>query len=171
MAGPNTVQRIPRGLLELLNMKGAGQLPSELAGALVPTIDVRDLYAADLFQAFTCNTNVANLTGLWGSATVGSQTVPAGELWVGRRLTVTSTDMAVGEAYNVRLAITRANFAMTELSDVVATASGAGTRIGLGWDLNGMLLRPQDSWGIFVTQITAGAHAFTIGLSYDRLTF
>lgn len=172
MAGLGTVQRIPRGFLEMLSMKGTGQLPSELNPNLQAVVDARDLYLADVFDSFTCNTNVAAVTGRFDSATVGRITVPSGELWLLQQMSVTSTDMAAGESYTLRLCLSRANFSTLELSPEQASASGVNSRIGLGWRLETpAILRPADTWGIFITQVTAGAHAFTCNLSYSRLTF
>jgi len=47
MAGPLTIQRVPRGMLDWLDMKGTGQLPAELADQLRATIDSTYCYLID----------------------------------------------------------------------------------------------------------------------------
>lgn len=169
MAGPQTIQRLPRGLLSLLDMKGTGELPHELAGMLMPVIQVRDLYLADLFQSVRFGTVVVNATGFFGAT---SAIVPFNELWLLYHMSASSSNMAAGESYRLRLVISRAANGTLELGDTEQTASGLTQRIGLGWSLPELrILRPSDQVGIYCTDVVAGAHNFSVDYSYFRLTY
>jgi hypothetical protein len=170
MAGPFTIQRVPKGLLDLLNMKGSGLLPQDLSGVVSPSLEMFDLYAQDKFVSTRTSTNVANLNGFWGISGTAPW-VPDGELWLLSHLTVTSTNMAAGETYRLAVAISRASFSTLEIVGEYVSASGVTQRIGIGHDFERpKILQPRDSIGVYVTDIAAGAHAFSIDYSYYRLT-
>lgn len=168
MAGPFTIQRVPKGLLDLLNMKGSGLLPQDLGPNILGTLELLELYAQEKFVSARTATATANLNGFW--AISGTTGVPDGEIWLLTALTASSSNMAAGETYRLCLGISRAGFATLELLGEYQTASGVTQRIGIGHEFQPFtVLQPRDSIGVYVSDITAGAHAFSIDYSYYRL--
>ena len=69
------INRIPQGYLDFLQAQTGGKTPPEVADAVIPSIDLDELYAQHLHAAYQANV----LTGL-GTTTV--VTVPEGESWM-----------------------------------------------------------------------------------------
>lgn len=88
MAGPLTIQRFPKGLLGLLDMKGSGQTPPDLSSIVQPQIDVSALYMADARRSLGGG---AGPNVLLGFAFNNGSKVPEGEMWVVNNITVTVT--------------------------------------------------------------------------------
>lgn len=86
------VNRVPVGLLDLLDMKSRGQTPRELSSQVQAGIDIAPLYYSDLEEA------VAAVDA--GVAAIGLTTslaVPQDEIWFVRQMSV-STTTGAGEA-------------------------------------------------------------------------
>jgi len=71
------VNRVPRGLLGLLDAKTQGQTPADTNGVLSPVIDLTPNYLADIPLQVAQANNVGNAVG----TLYGTVTVPNGELW------------------------------------------------------------------------------------------
>lgn len=171
MADPLTIQRYPRGLLDLLGSKSNGQNPVQLAQVVAPVIDVSALYQFDLVEQRAATTNAANLPGAWG-VTGSNLTVPAGELWLVHNLSLAAnTNLVAGESYQVRGAIYRAQWSQWQLSDQSVSCADAGSRPALGWQFHRPeIMRPGDSVGIYVVQVTAASEQFTVNCYLTRLS-
>lgn len=74
---PQSIQRFPAGLLDLLGIQSLGQTPNILADEVRPVIEYLSLYFAD--RLTTLQTSVAGVQFSGDSATL---TVPANELWL-----------------------------------------------------------------------------------------
>lgn len=170
MAGPLTIQRYPRGLLDLLGSKSSGNNPTDLVPMVQGIIDLSYMYQFDKVEVVSATTNVVNLTGAWGVTGTGA-TVPAGQLWLLHNLTATQNNAsAVGEAYQIYPAIFRAQWTSWQLGPTFGSSSGAGTRAAIGWQLDRPeILRPSDSLGVFGQHVTAGASQFTCFAYITRL--
>lgn len=165
-----TVQRFPRGLLELLSMRASGGTPAQIADTLVPVLDLFEMYAADLFRSQRTTTGVIAAVGFSG-ATAGI--VPPGELWLLRALSLLTSNMAAGENYTLAPAVSRNNFGTLEIyAQARHTASGVNQRIGTGVDFEKpVFLYAGDSYGVYVSEVASGAHTITCDAAYYRLTF
>jgi hypothetical protein len=171
VAGRYTIQRAPKGVLDLFSMKGTGDLPTDLHPEITPIVDLSAYYLADLITAKQTTTSVVNLGGIWGpTAVVGVAPVPAGEIWLVYNFTVrTNTQLAAGEIYNnVKPAFFRNQFNTVQcLTDVGASAGGAAAGgflyIGKQFD-RPEILRPADTYGLVCDAPTAGAHQFYLEL-------
>ena len=89
------INRLPSGLLALLDLQTAGKVPLELGETVVPIVDVTPMYRVETFEWF----QVVNATSTFAPASVGTYshyesstpaglptdgvriTVPQGELW------------------------------------------------------------------------------------------
>lgn len=171
MADPLTIQRYPRGLLDLLGSKSSGQNPVVLSEVVQPIIDVGQLYQVDLAEARSATTAAANLTGAYG-VTGTNLTVPAGEVWLLHNLSLAAnTNLAAGESYQVRGAIYRSQWAQWQLSNASVSCGGVNTRPALGWQFHRPeILRPGDSVGIYVVDVQAASEQFTVSCYFTRLS-
>lgn len=170
MAGPLTIQRVPRGLLHALAMKGTGDLPTELAPAVVAMYDVTALYLGDNIRNTTLATSQPITADAWYSAPgLGPQ---PGEIWLPINVTVQSGG-SVGDTGSAMLGYIRKftngvlllhtnKLAYTPTVDLVG-----GVSIGLG----NLVLYPGDAVGIIATDGSAwsGAKNPTITVDYYRL--
>lgn len=71
------VNRVPRGLLGLLDAKTQGQTPGDTVGVLSPVIDLTPNYLADIPFSTAQASDIGFVTG----TNFGVVEVPAGELW------------------------------------------------------------------------------------------
>lgn len=73
------INRVPRGLLPLLDAKTGGQTPKEFSGQLTPVLDLYENYSADIqFELETQNNNAVLVLGSLNLPV----TVPEGEQWL-----------------------------------------------------------------------------------------
>lgn len=82
MAGPQDIQRLPAGLIDLLGMRATGQTPATLAQSTQPTLDLFNLYAQDRRITQSGSPGVAPTVGGWLPIVTFSAVVPAGKLWL-----------------------------------------------------------------------------------------
>lgn len=86
------INRVPVGLLDLLDMKSRGQTPRELSSWTQAVVDIAPLYFSDLERAVASVDAGVNAIGL-----TTSLAVPQDEIWLVREMSV-STSTGAGEA-------------------------------------------------------------------------
>lgn len=109
------VNRVPRGLLGLLDAKTQGQTPSDTTGVLSPVIDLTPNYLADIPFDVGQASDISNTVGL----NLGVVTVPAGELWY--VYAISSEQISAGAGTSGAIA-TVLNVPTAALSMVLATS-------------------------------------------------
>jgi len=181
MAGPLTIQRVPRGLLHALGMKGTGDLPHNLAETLFSSFDATQLYLQD--NARTAYGNTGNITAFqtFFTSTTANMTVPAGELWLMTNFSA-NVQGIIGAANvgwvpfigYVRKAPYTANINFLAGSAYQPGFDANSKNAYLGW--NGqVILRPGDQVGVVVgampTNALAANTTFDMWLDYYRLEF
>lgn len=156
MAGPLTIQRVPRGLLHALAMKGTGDLPTELAPSIVGTYDVTTLYLGDNLRSLSSATSQPLTVDAFYSAP--ALQVPAGEIWLPLNFTVQSGN-SVGDAGNVLLCYRRKSTSGVLLlhRDKIAYSATLDMLGGVQVDPGTLILYPGDDIGITACDITATA--------------
>jgi hypothetical protein len=168
MAGPQTIQRLPRGLLDMLLMKGSGDLPHEIADKLSPGVDATAFYLGDTFRH---SFGLTIVLAVPGAQSVANLAVPPGEIWLPISVSVLSVPLPAGQSYSVSPCLFRNNFAGFEILPGVSSAT-PGQSIGVGYQFDNMTqLRPGDAIGCIVHSVTAGASQMGVYASYYRLTF
>lgn len=112
MARGTSIQKVPAGLLAMLNMKGTGQNPVDLAMQVLPTIDLSEAYSAPLigFQ------QIETITAIGQDAAL---TVPDGFVWRLLGMGTVMTNTGTGGAM----------IATTELR--VPRETGGGLSVGI----------------------------------------
>jgi hypothetical protein len=163
MADIQTIQRVPRGLLDLLGSKGTGDTPHLLNAALVPVIDLWWLYALENQQQL--NGNTANLaTGSQGfqAAATTTFTVPDGEIWLLLNHSISFGPLAAGDIIMGKPAIRRQGnnvilVAPVGCGSVVAAGANNDTPT-VGWQLERPeIMKPGDQLGVMVETCTQPA--------------
>jgi hypothetical protein len=79
MAGPQDIQRYPRGLIDLLGMRATGDTPHQLAAQTMPNIDLLDFYLNDRCEVFSAAIAVA--PAALGNFQFAGSAVPQGQMW------------------------------------------------------------------------------------------
>ena len=83
MAGPLTIQKVPKGALGLLAMKGSGQLPADLAPNVQGTVALDPGYLMqDWREAYLVTPNATTNNTNY----VGLPLVPEGEMWMVKQI-------------------------------------------------------------------------------------
>jgi hypothetical protein len=80
MAGPQDIQRYPRGLIGLLGMQATGDTPHTLAQSTAATLECMDFYLNDRLEVLSAALGAAP-AALGNFQFVGTA-VPAGQLWM-----------------------------------------------------------------------------------------
>lgn len=159
MAGPNTIQRVPRGATGIFDLKSGGILPAELAPMIQGTSDVTQLYLQDAKRTFS---------GGFGAPAAGYVTtgciVPAGEMWIPINLTLTITTGAAGifvlyPVYANNATINTVRF----LGDAITTAASLTYYFGHSFQPGELFAAPGTEFAMYCR---SAAGAFTSGTCY-----
>jgi hypothetical protein len=94
MAGPQDIQRVPRGLIDLLGMRATGQTPAQLGGDIRGSLELLEFYLNERTRVLqgTSGTIVAP-----GISVVTGSTVPQGQLWLLFQISLSSGLSAAGQ--------------------------------------------------------------------------
>ncbi len=149
------INRVPRGLLGILDSKAAGQNPSLLLDEVQGGVDLTELYALNTRATVS---QASTLTGLGLTAGVyANLIVPDGELWLLKGLTAHLSAPPLGAAATLAGAvgyITQESARFIALSDMSATIATGGDII-ISWYGQAFLL-PGDSPQVYLTTLTGG---------------
>ena len=170
MAGPQDIQRFPRGLLGLLGIQATGDTPHKLDAAVSPGVELLQFYLNDrqVFQSFPISAApaAAGVLGFTGSS------VPDGTLRFVYNAGVFAPATAAATAIKIRLAVFRGPSlgGETYIGEQLALgALDAGT-IAASFDAAPMIMQPGQSLGIRTLTITgAPATAPVLGLYFADL--
>jgi len=171
------VNRVPRGFLALLDAKTGGNTPSVLSGGLQPTLEMLELYTADIPMEVV-QTTVAASTAAVGSS-LADVTVPAGEQWL-------VYGGSAESRYSASAVSTRVSFSFrpaSSLSNVVALQNDTQGNLS-GGVANQVQLAPWNpnrpwmvrSGSTFSTRIWTGAYGagnatYVTSVMFRRLKF
>jgi hypothetical protein len=157
MAGPLTIQRVARGLLSALAMKGTGDLPHEISPTLFVGYDATPLYLQDAAR-YAQNTTVnINAAGLFS----GGITVPDGEMWLLTNMSIAVPVLAAGNTnWTLSGGYVRKTSSAAALQCVLPSQGpiilGQSQSFGITFGLAQVILRPADYLAV---QIHNGATA------------
>lgn len=170
MAGPQDIQRFPRGLIGLLGMQATGDTPHKLSDTVDSSIDLLPFYLNDrqTFQSFPISAAPAatGVLGFTGSA------CPDGTIRFIYNAGVFAPATAAATAIKMRLCVFRGPNLNGETyigEQLSLGATDAGT-IAASFDSQPMMLLPGQSFGIRTLTITgAPATAPVLGLYFADL--
>lgn len=169
MAGPLTIQRVPRGLLDMLVMKGSGASPTDLAPYIQGSIDLSQLFLQDTVLNDNSNTNVVNAIGAF--IATGS-VVPDGQLRLVTNVTaVANANNAAGESVTFQLCYLRPQSTTPHVFGEPITV-GNSVRGLKGYQFSSPLIaRPGTSFGLYATSVTAGAQTYLVKTEFYQLAY
>lgn len=168
MAGRFTIQRVPRGLLDLLGLKGFGDNPSELEDKVRAHVDITQLYLGDQFQSAATATANISANG-FNTAATSLLTVPAGTYWlVSGFVAQRSVALPAATNFAVQLGVLRQGSAspMPLLPDERVVLTGETFALGVTLNPGQLVMRPGDQLGIY-TQKGAYGTAIPVSLQAD----
>lgn len=153
MAGPQDIQRYPRGLIDLFGMRGTGDTPHTLSASISGQVDLTDLYLADRSEAQVFN--AAAVVAALGPILFSGATVPQGEMWLVYEAGVFSGTAAAATGATLVPFIARSqngtlNVPIIPPITVPASSQGMG---GVHYERPTVAM-PGQQWGIQVTSIT-----------------
>jgi len=168
VAGRFTIQRVPRGLLDVLALKATGDTPHELADSVSGGFDLSPFYLQD---------RIVSITGFIAGVATGYnlvRTVPAGEMWWMTNVGGLLTSGAAGAgklSWCFRRQAASGDWKPFGLPEVVYVANDVrltGGQINMG--TMPLILSPGDDFGCYVGNFAGTATLFT-NADYIRLTF
>lgn len=169
MAGLLTIQRIPRGLLHALGMKGTGDLPKEISPTLFAAFDSTPLYYQDNARSILDVSTAVAAAGVISGGTLSQ--VPAGEQWLLTNLTIYVSVLAAG---NTNWDMTGGYVRRTAYSPILQTFSASmqrfilGQTVWLGWNFHpgDVVLRPGDFLAAGIAAGATATFAANVGVNF-----
>jgi len=158
---PGEINTVPLGLLSLLGLKEQGNAPNALLGQVMPVIDLREFYAAQLVRTATEN---VNSTGTGGFTSVGTLLVPQNESWLLLNFSA-FRQLGVGEAIDMATVVVKQGKGF-QTGDF---AAGAANQYVSTYQRSPEVLPPGSSMGIFTRSQTGASLAITFQAAYVPL--
>ena len=159
MAGPQDIQRYPKGLIDLLGMRATGETPHTLGQDIRGSLELLDLYVIDRCVEISGSTGIA-VPGV-GVQTFASGTVPAGELWLLYQVSFTMPTVAAAATIRSAFGVQRSQSTCITLQDCTTPLLAAADAIDLGHTFERpLVMRPGDGLAC-KTIVFTGAPAVT----------
>jgi hypothetical protein len=160
------INRVPKGLLGLLDLKTQGDNPPQLVAGVQPSIELRDFYA----QSTRDTLSAAVAVGALGQFSPAALVVPQGELWLVYGMSATMSAPPIAGAATIALSIgvcpaeASSRFIGFENMDRVGVA---GEDIALGWS-GCYWFGPGDQPSFWVTTFTGAPGGVRLTLQRSR---
>lgn len=164
------VGRYPPGYLELLDAKSNGATPPDVSDFVQPVLDMGRFYDQAVTRYIVGTTAAGvNACAFWGTVTAAT-TVPSGELWRIRQISVQFPVLAALTEYRFKAAA-----AYTLESRYVFgpdSAAGVATDAPLAvWNPDNLYVGGGWTFGLWAERVVLGTSASpVIRVTYDRLT-
>jgi len=105
MAGPQDIQRYPRGLIDLLGMRATGDTPHQLGQNISGSLELLELYLND--RLIPNASAAAGVIAAVGDLNIAGLTVPARELWLVFEASLSSTTTAGATGFTATMGVLR----------------------------------------------------------------
>jgi len=164
MAGPQDIQRYPRGLIDLLGMRATGDTPHQLGKDISGSLELLELYLND---RLTPNASAAGAAvTVVGDLNIAGLTVPARELWLVFECSLSSTTTAAATGFTATAGVLRNRGSGNVYSAWTAPVTvGASSQASSGTKFTRpALMLPGDLCNVRVASVT-GAPAATPAVS------
>jgi hypothetical protein len=161
---------IPNGLLSMLQIKNDAKYPQALSDELLPVLDLVDWYCQTNAEFVSQSTTPGAANNV--VVTLASLTVPASELWFVNSYIAQITAGAGGTVVDGRAIVFRQTAALNEAMEAGPAVNCAATLTDFS-SLSpryGVILRPGDSLGGFLKQVTVAAATFVGKAWITRMT-
>jgi hypothetical protein len=168
---PQPINRVPPGLLSLLDIKSLGVNPVQLADQMSPVIDLANLYIESISTTRSGVTATVNSTGAKSPATGFSFQPGAGEIFVLTKAAVAgSAQNPSATTYRIQACVyDNALGPVLEVGNPVEGNAGDWVAASINRPL---ILTPGQGFGLFVADVTLGtAITFQISAQVAILRF
>lgn len=156
MAGPQDIQRYPKGLIDLLGMRATGDTPHQISNVVLGSIEMLDMYLADRVLTWRGTTGVPPAgTGFVASSITPNSPSP-GEMWMLYGAGIIFAPIGAGTAIKAAFCIQRSAFTGSNIFQKV------GEELNLAATIGGMayehftrpiIVRPGDTFGVYTSYI------------------
>lgn len=164
MAGPQSIQRFPKGLIDLLGMRATGDTPHELGQTISGELGLKDEYLFDRLQGIRASPAVAQNAN--GDYTFQTMTVPSGNIWYLYGLSCEATAPAAASTINLTLRIARNGLNVRNLiGPTVRMTVGESYAWGEWWQ-SPIILGPNETLGLFASGVTGAPNVTTTGIAW-----
>lgn len=160
MAGPQAIQRYPRGLIDLLGMRATGDTPHLLDNSVGGSLEMLEFYLADRLVPNAAQASAA--VTVVGDLPISGLIVPARELWLIYECTLTSGTTAAATGFTATAGILRnvgSGNVYSALTDPQAVGASSQANVGAKFD-RPVLALPGSQFNVRVSSVT-GAPAAT----------
>lgn len=159
------INRVPRGLLSLLDLKAQGENARELSYQLTTVIEALDFYLA-AFREIVTDTETVPGTGPDGDPNLSP---PAGQIWFVRQFGVFSTaDLPVGATLQIMAGVVPISGLFIPLGNLSDRAA-VGERVSSSVP-DQFVLQPGEQLGYFTNVFTGAPGNVRITASIARLS-
>lgn len=168
MAGPQDIQRFPKGLIDLLGMRATGDTPNQLAAQIAGELALKDEYLFDRLIGYRAAVG-AGLINATGSFSLTLGTVPPGQLWYvyGWSIEVTAPAPATGLTITLGFARGAAN-----VRNYVGPAQRLIATEGAAWGVwfeTPLILGPGDTPVAYVSSVTGVPNVTATGILWHSV--
>jgi len=162
---PGLINRVPQGLLSLLDLKAQGENAKELSYQLFTVLEALDFYLAPIREIVT-DTETVPGTGPDGDPNLSP---PAGQIWFVRQFGVFSTaDLAVGATLQVVAGILPLSGVFLPMGDL-SNLAAVGERVASSVP-DQFILQSGQQLGYFTTVFGGAPGVVRITASIARLS-
>lgn len=166
MAGPLTIQRFPKGLIEILGMRATGDTPAALAQQIAGNLDLLDMYLLDRCKTQAITTGIA-LT-VPGYITMGSASGPAaGFIWFVYDISVSFGAVGAASTLQSHVGISRIANVSINLPGMSSGLlnSGQASTVGIHFE-RPLIMRPGDLVSLSTPLLTGTPNVTPSGMMY-----
>lgn len=170
MAGPQDIQRYPRGLIDLLGMRATGDTPHQLGPNIVGVLELLELYLNDRLVPNASAAGAA-VTAV-GDLNIAGLTVPSREIWLVYECSLSSGTTAAATGFTATAGVLRnrgSGNVYSAWTPPVTVGASSQASVGIKFDRPALML-PGDLVNVRVASVT-GAPAATpaVALFYAPL--
>lgn len=152
---PSLVNRVPPGLLSLLDIKSLGQNPTVLSDTITPNIDVLRAYVAAFSQPLAVSSAPVSAAGFF-AAGAPLEPTPGQILILDGVCAVAQAAIGAGVTMTIKMGITQQTLGgvFSVFGNTVTATTGAQPAIGS----NDLIILPAGYWvGIYADSVSGGA--------------
>lgn len=167
---PLPINRVPPGLVSLLDVKNYGMNPVQLADQLSPTLDLGNAYAAANAQVVYGATAGLAAVGTFAPTAAGDNfRVPAGQLWIVEKIAITP-QAALGAGNTLTFAVCVYEITNGFVLYAGRPVSGAVGDRPIGSTDRQLIVPAGQAIGLIIESIAGPAITFDFNGSVTRLS-